>query len=362
MPRTNEVRKECPSCGLGVPLNSKICEFCGWDFEEEDEWILQIEKLEQELMLEKQKFEDTSVDKMIASTLRKPQREPKPRDKVASERPVKSAPPSKSRSKQVPPQSAEEIEAELGLIGISEPDADDEVISLDLEDMEPPPPDEIPEDERPEIVKARPDKPIPSPPGKKVRRVVSRTAPPGSKPPGEPQTKPLPGKVRRVVKSSAQPGLKARPEAPRGKLSKGVRPSTTPPARPAKDSRSKPKKSKGLFGDLGSIFSMPETGSATPKKSEAPARQKTKGLGPSIGRPRTEKPGTGKQAVVPGKKVTRRVTRTVKSDSAAEAKAEVAKKASAPPAATMRVFVCPLCKKEVPENAKMCSGCGAEFE
>jgi rubredoxin len=31
-----EVKKECPSCGLGVSLDSTVCEFCGWDFDEED--------------------------------------------------------------------------------------------------------------------------------------------------------------------------------------------------------------------------------------------------------------------------------------------------------------------------------------
>lgn len=67
-----EVKKECPSCGLGVALDATICEFCGWDFEEEDEWILQIEKLERELMLEKQKFEPGSVEGKIESTLHSP--------------------------------------------------------------------------------------------------------------------------------------------------------------------------------------------------------------------------------------------------------------------------------------------------
>ena len=67
-----EPKKECPSCGLGVSLEATVCEFCGWDFEEEDEWILQIEKLERELMLEKQKFEPGTVNHMIESTLRNP--------------------------------------------------------------------------------------------------------------------------------------------------------------------------------------------------------------------------------------------------------------------------------------------------
>ena len=67
-----EVKKECPSCGLGVALDATMCEFCGWDFEEEDEWILQIEKLERDLMLEKQKFEPGTVNHKIQSTLHAP--------------------------------------------------------------------------------------------------------------------------------------------------------------------------------------------------------------------------------------------------------------------------------------------------
>ncbi len=67
-----EVKKECPSCGLGVALDSTVCEFCGWDFEEEDEWILQIEKLERDLMLEKQKFEPGTVNQRIELTLHTP--------------------------------------------------------------------------------------------------------------------------------------------------------------------------------------------------------------------------------------------------------------------------------------------------
>jgi hypothetical protein len=67
-----EVKKECPSCGLGVALDSTVCEFCGWDFEEEDEWILQIEKLERDLMVEKQTFEPGTVNQRIESTLHNP--------------------------------------------------------------------------------------------------------------------------------------------------------------------------------------------------------------------------------------------------------------------------------------------------
>ncbi len=68
----SEVKKECPSCGLGVALDGKICEFCGWDFDEEDEWILQIERLERDLVLEKQKFEPGTVGSKIESSLHAP--------------------------------------------------------------------------------------------------------------------------------------------------------------------------------------------------------------------------------------------------------------------------------------------------
>ena len=68
----SDVKKECPSCGLGVALEARICEFCGWDFQEEDEWILQIEKLERDLVLEKQKFEPGTVGSKIELSLHAP--------------------------------------------------------------------------------------------------------------------------------------------------------------------------------------------------------------------------------------------------------------------------------------------------
>jgi hypothetical protein len=87
-----EIKKECPSCGLGVALDATICEFCGWDFEEEDEWILQIEKLERDLMLEKQKFEPGSVNEKIEATLHNP---------AATMKAIKSA--EKAAPKKAPP-------------------------------------------------------------------------------------------------------------------------------------------------------------------------------------------------------------------------------------------------------------------
>jgi hypothetical protein len=101
-----EVKKECPSCGLGVALDSTVCEFCGWDFEEEDEWILQIEKLERELMLEKQRFEPGSVNHKIESTLHAPHVE---REKAkAGEEPAADEKPSPVAKAPVPkPERAE---------------------------------------------------------------------------------------------------------------------------------------------------------------------------------------------------------------------------------------------------------------
>jgi len=81
-------KKECPSCGLGVTEESTICEFCGWDFQEEDEWILQIEKLERDLMLEKQKFEPGTVNHKIEGTLRSPVLERMERSVAAREEAV----------------------------------------------------------------------------------------------------------------------------------------------------------------------------------------------------------------------------------------------------------------------------------
>ncbi len=115
-----EPKKECPSCGLGVTSESTVCEFCGWNFEEEDEWILQIEKLERELMLEKQRYEPGTVDHMLESTLRsplldkvessvpqnedaidieeaEPEREEAPAEDIAREEPVEEETPQQER-------------------------------------------------------------------------------------------------------------------------------------------------------------------------------------------------------------------------------------------------------------------------
>jgi hypothetical protein len=92
-----EPKKECPSCGLGVALDATICEFCGWDFDEEDEWILQIEKLERDLILEKQKFEPGTVNQKIESTLRNPAQE-----RVEAARAAERARPAQPRAEQMP--------------------------------------------------------------------------------------------------------------------------------------------------------------------------------------------------------------------------------------------------------------------
>jgi hypothetical protein len=65
-----EIRKDCPSCGLKLPIDAKVCEFCGWDFGEEDEWVSQIEELEKEIDKKKPKArKNESIDAMIESTI-----------------------------------------------------------------------------------------------------------------------------------------------------------------------------------------------------------------------------------------------------------------------------------------------------
>lgn len=113
-------KKECPSCGLGVTQEASICEFCGWDFEEEDEWILQIEKLERDLMLEKQRYEPGTVNHMIESTLHSPLLERTAKTVPASEEAIETEP-----AEEPPP--VEESEVEAPPMEVAPPEAPDEV-------------------------------------------------------------------------------------------------------------------------------------------------------------------------------------------------------------------------------------------
>jgi hypothetical protein len=65
---SNDGRKECPSCGLRLPLEAKVCEFCGYDLEDDD-WIAEIEKLEKEIVAKGQQPEEALVEE-IESTIR----------------------------------------------------------------------------------------------------------------------------------------------------------------------------------------------------------------------------------------------------------------------------------------------------
>lgn len=121
-----EVKKECPSCGLGVPLDATVCEFCGWDFEEEDEWIVQIEKLERDLLLEKQKFEPGTVNAKIESTLHTPaiERAEAIRAKEKASQPAPPAPasgmssgtPKPAASAQAPPARATPVATQVSAV------------------------------------------------------------------------------------------------------------------------------------------------------------------------------------------------------------------------------------------------------
>jgi hypothetical protein len=152
-----EVKKECPSCGLGVALDSTICEFCGWDFEEEDEWILQIEKLERDLMLEKQKFAPGTMNAKIESTIHTPAFERAATFKVQDEGPTPQVP-------ALAPPAVKSQEPRFAPSPVRQP--------LRSE------PEEVPQ------------------PSEKIRRVRSVKASPEEAPVASPQ--PAGGKVRRV--------------------------------------------------------------------------------------------------------------------------------------------------------------------
>lgn len=278
MARTDEVRKECPSCGLGVPLDAKVCEFCGWDFEEEDEWILQIEKLEYELMLEKQKFEDTSVDKMIQSTLRQPERLIDIERKLAPAKrkkgtPKKAAPVEEGGEKPPGDRKAKRPKAAIpatpSAVASSKSEVDELDLLLEEEKIEiPPPPDDF--EQQPEVA----EKPV-------IDRPVNLNRPPATARPRTTGGK----KVRRVV----------------------------------------------------------ATKSGKPRLPAAPAVK-------------AKQPG-----VPPSGKVKRKISRTVKGRPPS-AKPPTPSGTKPKDKMTVQVFICPLCKKEVPENTKSCENCGAEFE
>lgn len=374
MART-EVRKECPSCGLGVPLEAKVCEFCGWDFEEEDEWISQIEKLEQELITEKSKFDDTSVDKMIRSSLhsstgQKPSggeeapeaipvvvkkkklatkgsvqvriARPLGEDLLAEERELeeeaKPAPrpaPAVSRPKSVsikvdvskvpPPPEEFDLEAELAAREKEEmkkeaPAAEAEAAEETTEAA----PKEEPAVAAPAAVATR---------TRRVRRVVSRPAgAPGASPvkveegPAASSPRPAPTKAAPAKAAQVKPTATAKPKA------RAATPAKAAPAKPAPTKAApEEEEKKGLFGKLfgGEKEEKPEAkpapSKAAPSKQAAPPKAAT----PS------------KTATSSGKKPPQ---------------------AAAPAKPQPRMFQCPLCNTMVREEDKACPNCGAEFE
>ena len=179
-------KKECPSCGLGVSEDASICEFCGWDFEEEDEWILQIEKLERDLMLEKQRYEPGTINHMIESTLHSPLLE---------------------RTAQAVPDSEEAVETEPV----------EETLPVEEPEEELPPPVAAPP-EQPEPVEVPEERP-------KVRRVRSVRAPPPAEPvPAEEVgEEPQPEPVKAIPVRRVRPAPPPTGEAPRTRKVRTVR-------------------------------------------------------------------------------------------------------------------------------------------
>jgi len=332
MART-EVRKECPSCGLGVPLDEKTCEFCGWNFDEEDEWISQINKLEQELITEKHKFDDTSVDKMIKSTLRQPGGE---KGEAGMETPltaqvVRMKKIIQTRSQvQVdgsPPAANESTAATTAIetdpvtvpsgpivfkpksfkIDVAEHSAPKNLdLDLNIEEAKsaPEPKEEpIAAAEKPADVEPpaqiRPEVVAPTAQakqGKVVRRVVSHG--------GQPKPMMAQGEARKAVPTkAAAPTVtqqKPAPERPKTPVI-AAKPATIPEEKDEKKSR---------FGGFGKMFSDKKDEkahhSAPEKLHQPPSRESVK--------------------------------------------------------PTIKVFICPLCSKEVFETETKCPNCGAEFE
>jgi hypothetical protein len=336
MART-EVRKECPSCGLGVPLEAKVCEFCGWDFEEEDEWISQIEKLEQELITEKQKFDDTAVDKMIKSSLHSSTGQ-----KPAEGEGISEAPPVVVKKKKLSAKGSVQVKIARPLgedLLAEEKELEEErpapkpaptvskgksvSIKVDLSKVPPPPEEEfdleeeLAEREKEEIEKVEPSKEAIEEWGKVEAIKAVPPKEPAAAPPSAPATKTR--KVRRVV--SHPPGTPGQSQAKATTASP-----KTAPAKPA----AAPSKTKDA------------PAKPAPTKA-APEKEEKKGLfGKFFGGEKEEKP----QA------------KPAPSKSAPTKQAPAAAPAKPQP----KMFQCPLCNTMVKEDDKVCPNCGAEFE
>lgn len=330
MPRT-EVRKECPSCGLGVPLDEKNCEFCGWNFDEEDEWITQIDKLEQELITKKQKYDDTSVDKMIKSTLRKPEGK---EDEVRTEAAPTSQVVKMKKMMRNPPQLLEVATA------VNESTAS--TVTVDKEHTPAPsgPVISKPKSFRIDVAK------IPTP-DKNLNQELDVNEPKISTEP----------KVRPVV-AKEKPAA-AEPSAP-------TKPVAAPPTATEKkdkivrrvvrhDGQPKPMMAKG------------EARNSVPAKAAAPAVAQQKPA------PEKQKPSVAAEKTItaPAKdeKKSRlggfgKIFSDKKDEKAHNSAPEKLHHAPSkePVKQTIKVFVCPLCNKEVFETEKKCPNCGAEFE
>jgi hypothetical protein len=338
MART-EVRKECPSCGLGVPLDEKVCEFCGWNFDEEDDWIEQIDKLEEELITEKQKFGDNSVDKMIKSTLRKTDdkegevalgdslaAQPVRMKKIISKPPQTKPSETKSLDLEI---KSEPVQSSSGPI-VSKPKA----FRIDVAKMAAPnEPDqelEIADAKRASPTETKEAAPQPAATQEKPAATESPAAvqpTPAVKKEGQateqapPQATGAPaaqGKVvRRVVKHDGQP----KPMMATGEARKAVAPKpTVPAAAPPKPAPEKPK---------------PPVAAAKPTPPPAKEEKKSR--------------------FSFGKRLSHE-----KEHSAPEKIHQAPHKE--PAKQTIKVFVCPLCNAEVLETQSKCPGCGAEFE
>ena len=348
MART-EVRKECPSCGLGVPLEAKVCEFCGWDFEEEDEWISQIEKLEQELITEKQKFDDTAVDKMIRSSLHSTTGE-KPVEgdhQMAAQVVVKKKVVAKG-SVQVRISRplgedllAEEKELEEEARPAPKPalaTSRSRSVSIRVAVAKaPPPPDEFDLEE--ELAAREKEEMRGEEPAAETLEETTEAAPAEEPVAAVPAAATKTRRVRRVVSSpTGMPGASP---------TKGA---TTPTASSTKPAPTKAAPAKAA----------PAKKPAPPKA--APQKEEKKGMfGKLFGGGKEEKPKAkpAPSKAAPSKQAAPSKAATPSKSASSDKKPA---QAAAPAKPQPKMFQCPLCNTMVKEEDKACPNCGAEFE
>lgn len=343
----------------------------------------QIERLEQDLVTDKQKFDDSPVDKMIQSTLRNPNREPRPgvhrppivtvKKKRIMEAPPQPAParaPAPAQPKQVamsverpivPPRPQEPRPApaatkpafRIDVSRISSPKEKDLELEFDEPEEKKPAPAPVvkPVAERQVNVKqpapaARQTTPAAAKPGTSAQ--VTKPAMPSSAPAAKPVAS---APISKPAAPSPVPASAPSPAPAQSKQpEKAVRRVVTPAAQPKPQiaTPEKPKQQMPMASQLKPAAEKPKVPTAPPRRQAEPEKEEKKsrfgGFGKmfSISQPHDKKDERPAGHSAPEK---------IRGDGP-----------KAPPKQTVKVFICPLCNAEVKETEKTCPNCGAEFE